>query len=195
MYNKHRILTSTIFVSFFLTSKIVCQLSSIQLAEQNLVTKLFKNYSRTTRPSVQVKIAVNLQLKQIISLVEKTQILTTSSFIEQYWNDPRLTWSPNSTSGIHNVQLSLKSIWLPDTNIINSASGDGYLTINSDFGYVSVLYTGDVYFSSPTIALSTRCALDVASFPFDAQTCNLKITSWSYDDSQIFYSDSFYFKI
>ena len=70
-----------------------CQLSVGQQAENTLVTNLFKNYVRTIRPDITVSVAISIQLKQIISLDEKNQILSTTSFISQTWYDPRLSWN------------------------------------------------------------------------------------------------------
>ena len=179
-----------LFLSFLFISTIECQFSAGQGIEQSLVKKLFTNYSRNIRPSDQVIIEVNLQLKQIISLVEKTQILTTSVYIEQWWTDNRLSWVPSNYNNINSLQLSLKKIWEPDTCIVNSVTGDGYLAINSDFGYASVLYTGEVYYVSPVIALQTRCSLNVSGFPFDSQKCPIKITSWSFTDAYISYDEN-----
>jgi hypothetical protein len=61
--------------------------------------------------------------------------------------------------------LSLKKIWSPDTIVMNSADGDGYLKINSDFSYVPVYYDGTVYFANSLIGLKTRCALKMSSYP------------------------------
>ena len=165
-----------------------CQLTPSQVIEAKLVKTLFTNYSKNIRPNDVVDVAVGIQLKQIVGLVEKTQVLTTSIYLEQWWNDARLSWNPAKYNDTSVLLVLLKNIWTPDTNIINSASGDGYLTINADFGYVSVLYTGDVYYISPAISMSTRCSLNVQSFPFDSQTCSLKITSWNYGDSRVKFS-------
>jgi hypothetical protein len=62
------------------------QQSATLKAEQTLVTSLLNSYySRDVRPSSQIDVSVNIQLKQIISLDEKNQILTISCYIEQFW--------------------------------------------------------------------------------------------------------------
>ena len=147
-------------------TKVKCQFSVNQQFEQNLTTKLINSYySRDIRPSEQVTIFVSIQLKQIISLDEKNQILTISCFIAQWWNDPRLTWTPASNNNINVLMLNLKKIWVPDTIVLNSADGDGYLKINSDFSYVPVDYNGNVYFATSSIGLKTRCLLNMQNYP------------------------------
>ena len=61
--------------------------------------------------------------------------------------------------------LNLKKIWSPDTIVMNSGDGDGYLKINADYSYVPVRYDGTVYFSSSLIALKTRCSLSLGNYP------------------------------
>ncbi len=74
-----------IFISLFASAR--CLLPEAQQYEQNLTSKLLSSslYSRDIRPQDQVYVEFNLQLKQIISLDEKNQILTISFFIEQFW--------------------------------------------------------------------------------------------------------------
>ena len=156
----------SLFCLVFIFKITKCQLSINQQYEQNLTAKLFNSYySRDVRPDDQVTISVSIQLKQIISLDEKNQVLTVSCFIEQWWNDPRLSWTPASNNNINVLMLNLKKIWVPDTIVLNSADGDGYLKINSDFSYVPVDYNGNVYFATSLIGLKTRCVLDMQSYP------------------------------
>ena len=172
-------------------TKLQCQtLPPNEIVESNLVKLLFttNGYNKNIRPDDQVQVAVSIQLKQIISLDEKNQILTTTCYFEQWWTDGRLTWTPGSYNNIQVIIVPLKNMWLPDTIVMNSADGDGYLKINSDFGYLSILYTGEIYYVSPVIALKTRCYLDMQSYPFDSQQCNIRIASWSNGDNRIYYS-------
>jgi hypothetical protein len=80
-----------ILILSVLFSSVSCQYTSAQQtaklkAEQTLVTSLLNSYySRDVRPSSQIDVSVNIQLKQIISLDEKNQILTISCYIEQFW--------------------------------------------------------------------------------------------------------------
>ena len=45
-------------------------------------------------------------------------------------------------------------------------------------------YTGNVFWPPPTKFRST-CPVDVTYFPFDDQTCNLKLSSWMYDGTKV----------
>jgi hypothetical protein len=82
-----QIIIKTLFIFICLLKLAKCQLPEAQQYEQNLTSKLLSRslYSRDIRPQDQVYVEFNLQLKQIISLDEKNQILTISCFIEQFW--------------------------------------------------------------------------------------------------------------
>ena len=116
-------------------------LPASQLAEQTLITTLLTGYNKNIRPDDQVSVTINAVLQQIVALDEKQQIMTSSSFIIQAWGDERLSWTPSSNNNIEVVMLSVKSIWIPDTMILNSADTSGYLTVN-DYSLASVYYLG-----------------------------------------------------
>jgi hypothetical protein len=48
----------------------------------------------------------------------------------------------------------------------------------------TVLYNGAVIWQPPAIYKSS-CAIDVEFFPYDIQTCMLKVGSWTYDGFQV----------
>ena len=47
-----------------------------------------------------------------------------------------------------------------------------------------VYYTGDILWQPPAIYKSS-CVIDVEFFPYDIQTCHLKLGSWTYDGVQV----------
>ena len=165
-------------------------LQASQLVEQTLVTTLLNGYNRNIRPSDQVVVDITAELQQIISIDEKQQIMTSSSFISQTWYDDRLSWTPNaSNNNIRVVMLLVKSLWIPDTLILNSADSNGYLTV-SDYSLGSVAYTGEICVILPALTIRTRCNLFVQKFPFDKQVCSINFTSWSQGTNRISYIEN-----
>src|SRR5689334_15078865 len=97
-------------------------LSATQQYEQTLITSLLNGYNRNIRPDDQVSVDITASIQQIVSIDEKQQIMTSSSFISQTWSDNRLSWNPNASNiTINVVMLPVKSLWIPDTMILNSA--------------------------------------------------------------------------
>ena len=85
--------------------------------------------------------------------------------------------------------LPVKSLWIPDTMILNSGDARGYLTV-SDYSLASLSYTGQVYMILPALTVKTRCDLFVQYFPFDIQICTINLTSWSQGSNRILYTEN-----
>lgn len=165
-------------------------LPASQTAEQLLITSLLQNYNKNVRPDSEVSVDITASIQQIVSIDEKQQIMTSSSFISQSWDDSRLSWTPNSTFyNITVVMLPVKSLWIPDTMILNSADTNGYFTV-SDYSLASVNKDGKVYMILPALSIKTRCAMVIQKFPFDRQMCPINITSWSQASNRIEYTDN-----
>lgn len=177
-----------------LTSNFIClfdggSLPASQLVEQTLITTLLNGYNKNIRPDHQVSIDMTAAMKQVISIDEKQQIMTSSLFISQTWYDNRLSWTPNTSDAIRVVILPVKSLWIPDTMILNSADTNAYLTVN-DYSLASVDYEGQVYMILPALTIRTRCNFYVQKFPFDKQICNINLTSWSQGSNRIIYTEN-----
>jgi nicotinic acetylcholine receptor beta-4 len=150
---------------------------------------LLSGYNKNIRPNDTVSVDITATLQQIVSIDEKQQIMTSSSFISQTWYDSRLSWTPSgSNNNIAVVMLPVTSLWIPDTMILNSADSSGYLPVNT-YSYASVNYSGQVYMILPALTVKTRCNFYVQKFPFDKQTCSISLTSWSQGSSRIIYTE------
>ena len=175
--------------SLLLSSCHCGSLPAAQQAEQTLITSLLAGYNKNVRPDEQVSVDITASLQQIVSMDEKQQIMTSSSFISQKWTDERLSWTANSTFNfIKVVMLPVKSIWTPDTMVLNSADANGYLTV-SDSSLASVNEDGEVYMILPALTVKTRCSLFVQKFPFDRQVCTINLTSWGQGANRVVYTD------
>jgi hypothetical protein len=153
---------------------------------------LLYGYNKNIRPNDQVSVDITATLQQIITIDEKQQIMTSSSFISQTWLDTRLSWTPSNSSNSSNIEvvmLPVKSLWIPDTMILNSADTSGYLTI-SDYSLASVNNDGQVYMILPALTIRTRCNMIVQKFPFDQQICSISLTSWAQGTNRIAYTEN-----
>ena len=153
---------------------------------QNLFTSLTSgSYNKNIRPNSMVSISIYLALKQIISLDEKNQILSTLVYVTQKWFDPRLRWNPADFDGLKVFKIPAKYIWIPDTMIINTADTDGYLKV-SDSSIVAIDSNSEIYLEL-SVLIRSRCYLNVKAFPSDSQKCNLIFGSWSLTSDEINY--------
>jgi hypothetical protein len=180
------------FLLFVILLNNLCDCGSLpasQIVEQTLITTLLNGYNKNVRPDDQVSVDITAAIKQVVAIDEKQQIMTSSSFISQTWYDDRLSWTPNASNNIEVVILPVKSLWIPDTMILNSADTNAYITVN-DYSLASVDYTGQVYMILPALTIRTRCDFFVQKFPFDKQICSINLTSWSQGSNRIIYTEN-----
>jgi len=153
--------------------------------ESNLLKYLMRDYDREVRPVYDAHqtmvVKVGITLTQIFDMDEKNQVLTTNIWLDQEWKDELLTWNPDDFHAIKKFLVPCDKLWLPDIVLYNSADDYSEQYFRS---LASVDYEGNVFWPPPTKFRST-CPVDVKYFPFDDQTCNLKLSSWMYDGTKL----------
>ena len=142
--------------------------------EKAAIATILTGYNKLVRPVADTKVEVYTNFIQIVSVEEKTQTVTTISYLTLTWEDGRLAWNKSSYNELEEVFIPIKSIWTPDIAIINQADGDGFLKFN-DYNYAIVEHDGSVFTTISLNALKTRCKMDVRIFPYDYQTCTISI--------------------
>ncbi|XP_063880210.1 neuronal acetylcholine receptor subunit alpha-10-like [Scylla paramamosain] len=153
--------------------------------EKRLLDSLMTGYDRNVRPvrnaSNPIVIQLGITLTQIFDMDEKNQVLTTNVWLDQEWVDELLRWDKNEYNGLETIRLPCEKIWLPDIVLYNNADDytRGYMQSKAMVGH-----QGKVFWPPPTKFRST-CPVDVTYFPFDDQTCILKLGSWIYDGFQV----------
>ncbi|XP_064474752.1 neuronal acetylcholine receptor subunit alpha-10-like isoform X2 [Ornithodoros turicata] len=153
--------------------------------EKRLLETLMRGYDNSVRPvknsSDPVIIRLGITLTQIFDLDEKNQVLTTNVWLDQEWSDEYLVWDPVEFGNLTKLRIPCDKIWLPDIVLYNNA--DDYTR-----GYYQSRAmldpTGNVFWPPPTKFRST-CPVDVTYFPFDDQSCVMKLGSWIYDGLQV----------
>lgn len=155
-------------------------IDTIIMIEENLTSKLFNTakYNKHIRPSKQTRIDLSIGIQQMVSVDEKNQILTLNMYVNQQWLDTRLSWNEYEYGNISQITVIAKSIWLPDTTILNSAD-DGSIKPN-DNTYAYIQSDGSVYLTTSSAVTRVRCSLNMKHFPFDTQICTVKFQSWCF---------------
>ncbi|XP_023326790.1 acetylcholine receptor subunit alpha-like [Eurytemora carolleeae] len=108
--------------------------------------------------------------------------MTTNLWVEQYWYDHKLVWSPEEFGGVDMLHVPSTHIWLPDIVLYNNADGNFEVTLATK---ATLYHSGLVEWKPPAIYHSS-CEMDVEYFPFDEQTCVMKFGSWTYDGFQVY---------
>ncbi|RUS75096.1 hypothetical protein EGW08_017150 [Elysia chlorotica] len=153
--------------------------------ETRLIDNILSGYNPASRPvynaSHTVTVKFGITLTQISDMDEVNQVLTMNVWLEQEWEDERLTWDPQDYNNLYILRLPCELLWLPDIVLYNSA--DDFTT-----GYMkskAMVYSNGTVFWAPPARFRSSCKIDITYFPFDDQSCELKFGSWTYDGFQV----------
>ncbi|XP_018367999.1 PREDICTED: acetylcholine receptor subunit alpha-like [Trachymyrmex cornetzi] len=152
---------------------------------KRLYDDLLSNYNKLVRPVVNtsdvLRVCIKLKLSQLIDVNLKNQIMTTNLWVEQSWYDYKLRWEPKEYGGVHMLHVPSDHIWRPDIVLYNNADGNYEVTLMTK---ATVYHSGLVVWQPPAVYKSS-CSIDVEFFPYDVQTCVLKLGSWTYDGFKV----------
>ena len=129
-------------------------------------------------------IKLMISYRQLISLDEKNQILTSSFYLLLNWADYRLTWEPSDYGNVKEVITSANDFWLPDLAVINAASNPNTISYPGNLNCL-ITYDGQMFVTVAVPIQLTRCKLDVYKYPFDTQTCTITIGSWAFSTKDL----------
>jgi cation transporter family protein len=153
--------------------------------EQELIEKLLNGYNREIRPiqnaSQVITVKFYMTLQQMISVVEKTEEVTTSVYITASWKDYRLQWDPDDYEGLKESRIPSPRIWRPDIVLYNNDDGKYDPTLPTN---VVLKNDGDCEWLPPAIYKSD-CKIHIDLFPFDWQNCTMVFRSYTYDRTEI----------
>ncbi|XP_031631661.1 acetylcholine receptor subunit alpha-like isoform X1 [Contarinia nasturtii] len=152
---------------------------------KRLYDDLLSNYNKLVRPVVNtsdvLKVSIKLKLSQLIDVNLKNQIMTTNLWVEQSWFDYKLRWEPKEYGGVQMLHVPSDHIWRPDIVLYNNADGHYEVTLMTK---ATVFSSGLVSWQPPAVYKSS-CEIDVEYFPYDVQTCVLKLGSWTFDGFKV----------
>ncbi|XP_028411582.1 neuronal acetylcholine receptor subunit alpha-10-like [Dendronephthya gigantea] len=153
-------------------------------AKVRLAKMLLKDYSKEARPVLDVRdnvsVTVGISLYLIRNMDDKNQMLTTSLWVRQTWYDHRFTWTPSNFSNVKRINMHASDVWVPDIKVYNEVNRGKYSGLDQFQTRIIVDNDGRVRWMGPSV-LRTSCQVDIKMFPFDSQTCRIKIGSWTYD--------------
>ncbi|PIC15681.1 hypothetical protein B9Z55_022559 [Caenorhabditis nigoni] len=161
---------------------------SIDGTEEALYRSLLDHtvYEKDVRPCIHhsqpTNVTFGFLLNQIVEMDERNQALTTRSWLNINWMDPRLSWNESLWSDIKAIYIPHARIWKPDIILVNNAIREYYASLVSTD--VMVTSDGNVTWLFSALFRSS-CPIRVRYYPFDDQQCDLKFASWSHDITEI----------
>ena len=111
----------------------------------------------------------------ILEVNDVQQTVKISLYLQLAWRDYALTWNISDHNGVNRIQLDSESIWKPHLYVANSMD---LKNLMAETKIISLNSNGTVEADIPVL-LETTCPMDLTRYPFDAQTCTIKIVSYS----------------
>jgi len=173
------------FYLYILFCNFVCvKLLDSFSVEGDLIEDLLQEYNSQVRPiskKGRLNFSLDMTLSQIISVDEKSQELTTSSYLFHKWEDSRLQWNPEEYDNIKLLRLPAESVWKPRLLLENSKDGSFDVSLMTN---VLVWFNGTIEWLPPTLYKSS-CTIKIAMFPFDQQSCEIHLISPTFHEDEM----------
>ncbi|XP_046387407.1 acetylcholine receptor subunit alpha-like 1 [Ischnura elegans] len=145
---------------------------------------LLTSYDKFVRPAEHTNVTVvsiDLTLRHV-EMDELKAMMTVYCWVKMFWSDEKLKWNSSDYGGLSRLYIADHEIWQPDIVLYNSASG----TEVDHYGNThSIVHEDGMVLWVPPSLLRVFCDLDLRRWPFDRQTCVLRLGSWTYDGDQV----------
>lgn len=146
-----------------------------------------KEYNIMVPPKISkepVNLKIEVDLVNVVELDEITQSLRVSLYYTLEWQDERLAWDETK----HDIQLTRyqpDKIWVPDI-ILTNANNGAYPLSDEIEGQarVRVNSTGHCTWF-PLVKYEAQCNMRLRTFPFDVQSCYLRVTGWTHESNDV----------
>ncbi|XP_060593613.1 5-hydroxytryptamine receptor 3A-like isoform X2 [Ruditapes philippinarum] len=143
---------------------------------QKLSVNLLMNYSKHIIPSRKMpfNISIVTYLDTLGNIDELEEMLSYVFWLGFSWKDESIKWDKNDTD-VEYVMLPWSEVWTPVLRVSNPHS-EISKSQNVDRSYETVIYSneGKAYFQE-LMTTRTTCDLDMTYYPFDIQTCLIKM--------------------
>ncbi|XP_063420747.1 neuronal acetylcholine receptor subunit alpha-6-like [Mytilus trossulus] len=116
-------------------------------------------------------------------LDDKSQVLTASVFWYFTWKDEIFRWDNNTEyKNISRLTVKVSDVWVPEIYIVNDVRDMPIRSSGYNKDYVIVRSNGYMTWF-PAKELQTSCAIDITKYPFDTQTCKIRMETWYHDNT------------
>jgi nicotinic acetylcholine receptor alpha-10 len=163
-----------------------CLLFTLALSNQELDLKndIFDGYNKYVRPveyeNEITDVEVGLAIQNLENFDQMKENIALNVWMRQNWKDNFLNWDENTTN-IQSIALADHEAWVPDIELLNAANLPEIYTLE---GGMLLYSSGEIMWSKPGV-FTFSCPLDLHDFPFDTQTCKMKLGPWTLDDKKI----------
>ena len=148
-------------------------------AEQ-LYDYLFTGYNTHILPSYKtvLNVSLGMYLFSINDFNEVSGIFSAVGGVYFLWPDSRLEWKPEDFGNLTTLVVPSTKVWYPELYLINPAEN---LTPLGDGTFVTRLQCNGYLLRFMGSMIKTTCSVDTTYYPYDEQTCQIKVSAWGYD--------------
>lgn len=148
----------------------------------NVYNAVLSGYNKDARPVMDqtktINATLDFYLRTIANLDEVSSELVTVGLFTIIWRDEVITWNPWSYGGTVSVNIDESLVWKPSMTLLNPMfTNVGLLGFKQS--KIQYFYDGLAYWNIAD-RYQTTCDFDTTYFPFDKQTCEIKIMAWDY---------------
>ena len=145
-----------------------------------------KNYDSFQLPKDEGnKVGVSISYIKVIAVDEKEFSITIETFFNIDWQDERLELTKHhSNGGLMPVDEDLVDhIWKPNVFIYDLNSFE----VVEVLGKMSGVWVDEMknVLYSQAVRMKLFCPMDFGRFPFDVQSCRIRVGSYSYNDKKM----------
>ncbi|CAL1277129.1 unnamed protein product, partial [Larinioides sclopetarius] len=142
-----------------------------------------RSYDPLERPQIQngtaVAMKVQVEIGYMGDIDTKKMTFEIHATFRQWWMDERLTYNSSMGSKVVGLKSLRDLIWTPTLFFINEK--DSKLVVSTrDNIYIQIDPDGNVYYAL-RLQLVLSCPMNLKHYPFDKQSCRIRVSSWSYD--------------
>ncbi|CAF3365085.1 unnamed protein product [Rotaria sp. Silwood1] len=160
--------------------------------------ELYDRLLTKSRPSIRpiqndlqkINVRLGFSLIRLVSVNEDDSLITIRAHINQTWNTSVFGWNSTLYANVQHFRVPAHSIWTAKIELINPSTTTDYEANH----FIDVQSNGRFELSYSTL-LTSPCNFDMKNFPFDQQTCTIKLGSTLYDINEVSISQAIDFVI
>lgn len=153
----------------------------------NLYNTILTGYNKDGRPVLDQGTAINVTISftliTIANLDEVTSEMITVGSFTIAWKDEKLRWTPSSHGNTLTLNIDESVVWKPSMTFLNPMSTNvGLLGMKQS--RIKYFEDGSAYWMIAD-RYQTTCDFDTRYFPFDEQTCDMRVMAWDYSTQEV----------
>ncbi|XP_030565430.1 neuronal acetylcholine receptor subunit alpha-2 [Drosophila novamexicana] len=155
-------------------------------ALDRLQMNLFINYDVNAEPTMQGR-PTNISLGLSVNYIDIDELngkITLHCWLSVRWQDDDRSWNILQYDNITKLHIPDHKVWKPQITLFNAAADEVNYLVSTQV----ILSNDGSFLWVPPAVYTAYCNLNMINWPYDEQTCKLKIGTWSLSHLQAEYN-------